>query len=158
DGGMGTQIFNFNLSLKDFWDKENCVDVLVLSRPDVIEEIHRRYYAAGSDCVETDTFGANVVVLKEFGLEDRCYEMNKRAVEVARKAADSFKDGKQRFVAGSIGPGTKAVTLGHIGYDELLDSYREQARGLIDGRADALLIETQFDLNVAKIAATACLD
>ncbi|HUO07645.1 MAG TPA: methionine synthase [Phycisphaerae bacterium] len=158
DGGMGTQIFTFNLSLKDFWDKENCVDVLVLSRPDVIEEIHARYYAAGSDCVETDTFGANKVVLAEFGLADKTYEMNVKAVEVARKAAARFNDGKQRFVAGSIGPGTKAVTLGHIDYETLLDSYVEQARGLIDGGVDALLIETQFDLNVAKIAATACLD
>jgi len=158
DGGMGTQVFSFNLTLKDFWDKENCVDVLVLSRPDVIEEIHHRYYAAGSDCVETDTFGANKVVLAEFGLADRCYELNKTAVEIARRAAARFADGKKRFVAGSIGPGTKAITLGHIDYDTLLDSYLEQARGLIDGGADVLLIETQFDLNVAKIAATACLD
>jgi 5-methyltetrahydrofolate--homocysteine methyltransferase len=159
DGGMGTQIFTFDLSIeKDFWGKENCVDLLVLSRPDVIEEIHARYFAAGSDCVETDTFGANKVVLAEFGLADKTYEMNVAAVKVAKRAAERFKDGKQRFVAGSIGPGTKAVTLGHIGYDELLESYAEQVRGLIDGGADALLIETQFDLNVAKIAATACLD
>lgn len=158
DGGMGTQIFSFNLSLKDFWDKENCTDVLVLSRPDVIEEIHARYFAAGADCVETDTFGANKLVLAEFGLEDRCHEMNVAAVQVARRAAERFKDGKQRFVVGSIGPGTKAVTLGHTDYDTLLDSYLEQARGLLDGGADALLVETQFDLNVAKIAATACLD
>jgi 5-methyltetrahydrofolate--homocysteine methyltransferase len=158
DGGMGTQIFTFDLSLKDFWDKENCVDVLVLSRPDVIEEIHARYFAAGSDCVETDTFGANKIVLAEFQLEDKTYEMNVAAVHVARRAADRFKDGRQRFVAGSVGPGTKAVTLGHIDYDTLLDSYAEQMRGLIDGGADAILIETQFDLNVAKIAATAALD
>jgi 5-methyltetrahydrofolate--homocysteine methyltransferase len=160
DGGMGTQIFTFDLSIeKDFWGKENCVDLLVLSRPDVIEEIHARYFAAGADCVETDTFGANKVVLAEFGLADKTYEMNVAAVKVARKAADRFKaDGKQRFVAGSIGPGTKAVTIGHIDYDTLLDSYTEQARGLLDGGVDAFLIETQFDLNVAKIAATACLD
>ena len=161
DGGMGTQIFTFDLSIeKDFWGKENCVDLLVLSRPDVIEEIHARYFAAGADCVETDTFGANKVVLAEFDLADRTYgEMNVEAVKVARGAADRFKaDGKQRFVAGSIGPGTKAITLGHIDYDTLLDSYAEQARGLIDGGVDALLIETQFDLNVAKVAATACLD
>ena len=157
DGGMGTQIFDFHLTLKDFWEKENCVDVLVLSRPDVIEEIHARYFAAGADCVETDTFGANPLVLAEFGLADRCYELNKRAVEIARKAAARFP-GQARFVAGSIGPGTKAITLGHTDYATLLDSYTEQARGLIDGGVDALLIETQFDLNVAKIAATACLD
>src|SRR5689334_5874650 len=106
DGGLGTQIFDFNLPLKDFWDKENCVDVLVPSRPDVIEEIHARYYAAGSDCVETDTFGANKIVLAEFGLADRTHEMNVAAVQCARKAAARFKDGKPRFVAGSIGPGT----------------------------------------------------
>src|SRR3954464_1985700 len=95
DGGMGTQIFTFNLTIKeDFWDKENCVDLLVLSRPDVIEEIHARYYAAGADCVETDTFGANKVVLAEFGIADRAYEMNVAAVKVARKAAARFTDGK----------------------------------------------------------------
>lgn len=158
DGGLGTQIFTFNLPLSDFWDKENCTDVLVLSRPDVVEEIHARYYSIGSDCVETDTFGANKLVLAEFGLADRCYEMNVKGVQIAKKAAARFNDGKQRFVAGSIGPGTKSVTLGHIDYDTMLDSYTEQARGLIDGGADVLLIETQFDLNVAKIAATACLD
>ena len=158
DGGMGTQIFTFDLTLKDFWDKENCVDLLVLSRPDVIEEIHARYFAAGSDCVETDTFGANKVVLAEFGIAEKAYEMNVAAVKVAKKAAARFNDGKQRFVVGSIGPGTKSVTLGHIGYDALLESYTEQAGALIDGGADALLVETQFDVNVAKIAATACLD
>jgi len=158
DGGMGTQIFTFNLTLKDFWDKENCTDVLVLSRPDVIEEIHRRYFEAGADCVETDTFGANDVVLAEFGLEKRTYDINFEAVKIARRAAEKAGGGKQRFVAGSIGPGTKAVTLGHIDYDTLLNSYKSQVRGLIDGGVDSLLVETQFDLNVAKIAATACLD
>ncbi len=161
DGAMGTQIFAFDLSLADFWDKENCVDVLVLSRPDVIEEIHARYFAAGADCVETDTFGANKLVLAEFGLADRCREMNRAAVRIARRAAERFTDGRERFIAGSIGPGTKSSTLGHTDYDTLLDSYTEQARGLLEGEGrgvDALLIETQFDLNVAKIAATACLD
>src|SRR3954466_13096877 len=80
DGGMGTQIFDFHLTLKDFWEKENCVDVLVLSRPDVVEEIHHRYYGAGADCVETDTFGANKVVLAEFGLAEKTYELNVKAV------------------------------------------------------------------------------
>ncbi len=158
DGGLGTQIFTFNLPLSDFWDKENCTDVLVLSRPDVIEEIHARYFSIGSDCVETDTFGANKLVLSEFGLADRCYEMNVKGVEIAKKAAARFNDGKQRFVAGSIGPGTKSITLGHVDYDTVLDSYQEQARGLIDGGADVLLIETQYDLNVVKVAVTACLD
>src|SRR4051812_49581773 len=84
DGGMGTQIFTFDLSVeKDFWGKENCVDLLVLSRPDVIEEIHARYFAAGSDCVETDTFGANKLVLAEFCLSDKTYEMNVAAVQGA---------------------------------------------------------------------------
>lgn len=158
DGGMGTQVFSFNLTLEDFWNKENCVDVLVLSRPDVIQEIHRRYFAVGSHAVETDTFGANKIVLAEFGLEERCYEINVQAVKLARAAAESFKDGQPRFVVGSIGPGTKAVTLGHIDYATLLESYREQVRGLIDGGVDALLVETQFDINTAKVAATACLD
>jgi 5-methyltetrahydrofolate--homocysteine methyltransferase len=158
DGGMGTQVFTFNLSLKDFWDKENCVDVLVLSRPDVVEEIHARYYAAGSDCVETNTFGANKVVLGEFGLSDRCREMNLAAVQLARRAAARFQDGKRRFVAGSIGPGTKSITLGHVSWEVLHDSYYTQALALIEGGVDALLIETQFDLAVAKCAAIACFD
>jgi 5-methyltetrahydrofolate--homocysteine methyltransferase len=158
DGAMGTQVFTFNLSLKDFWDKENCVDVLVLSRPDVVEDIHARYFAAGADCVETNTFGANKVVLAEFDLADRCREINLAAVQLARKAAARFNDGRSRFVAGSIGPGTKSVTLGHVSWDVLHDSYRIQALALIEGGVDALLVETQFDLNVAKIAAIACLD
>ncbi len=175
DGAMGTQIFAANLPLSDFWNKENCTDVLVLSRPDVIEEIHARYYAAGADCavtdtlgasretlgadcVETNTFGASKLVLAEFGLADRCYELNKKAVEIAQRAAARFKDGKRRFVAGSIGPGTKSLTLGNTTPEVMLDSYLEQVRGLLDGGADVLLIETCFDLLQAKTAVIACLD
>jgi 5-methyltetrahydrofolate--homocysteine methyltransferase len=158
DGGMGTQIFARNLTLADFWDKENCTDVLVLSRPDVITDIHADYYAAGADIVETDTFGASPLVLAEFGLADRCFELNVQAVQLARNAAARFTDGKPRFVAGSMGPGTKSPTLGQISFADMHASYYEQARGLLTGGVDVLLVETCFDLLQAKIAAIACLD
>src|SRR5271170_3317142 len=90
DGAMGTQIFDADLPLLDFWNLENCPEVLVLSRPDVIEKIHSAYYAAGADTVETDTFGASKIVLSEFGLLDRCREINRIAAQIARKAADQF--------------------------------------------------------------------
>jgi len=158
DGGMGTQIFARNLTLADFWDKENCTDVLVLSRPDVITDIHADYYAAGADIVETDTFGASPLVLAEFGLADRCFELNVQAVQLARNAAARFTDGKPRFVAGSMGPGTKSPTLGQISFEAMHASYYEQARGLLTGGVDVLLVETCFDLLQAKIATIACLD
>ncbi|MGC8552530.1 MAG: methionine synthase [Phycisphaerae bacterium] len=159
DGGLGTQIFEADLQLSDFWNLENCPEVLVLSRPDVIEDIHTRYYAAGSDTVETDTFGASKIVLAEFGLQDRCREINRAAALLARKAADKFSTpGRPRFVAGSIGPGTKAITLGNTTFDIMLDSYQEQVRGLLDGGVDAILIETCFDLLQAKVAVIAALD
>ncbi len=130
-------IFTSIFRSKIIGTKENCVDVLVLSRPDVIEEIHARYYAAGSDCVETDTFGANKVVLAEFGLADRTYEMNVAAVAPARLRHDLMM-ASNACCGVVIGPGTKAITLGNIDYDTLLDSYTEQARGLIDGGVDVL--------------------
>jgi len=159
DGAMGTQIFDADLPLLDFWNLENCPEVLVLSRPDVIEKIHSAYYAAGADTVETDTFGASKIVLSEFGLLDRCREINRIAAQIARKAADQFAaPNKPRFVAGSIGPGTKAITLGNTTFDIMLDSYYEQIRGLLEGGVDAILIETCFDLLQAKVAVIAATD
>jgi 5-methyltetrahydrofolate--homocysteine methyltransferase len=160
DGGMGSRVQVMDLDVeRDFWGKENCTDVLVLSRPDVVREIHRGYYEAGADMVLTNTFGGSPVTLGEFELEDRAFELNKRAVELAREAAEGFADGRHRWVVGDIGPGTKLPSLGTIAYDELEAALTVQCRGLIAGGADALLTETNQDtlfikaaVNAAKIA------
>jgi 5-methyltetrahydrofolate--homocysteine methyltransferase len=161
DGGMGTQIFARNLSVEhDYCGCENCTDILVKTRPDVIGEIHEAYLAAGADAVETDSFGANKLVLGEFGLTDQTRALNKMAVDVARAACrkHSTKD-KPRFVIGSMGPGTKLITLGNTHWDELFDSYREQARGLLDGDGgpDAFLLETCQDILQVKCGINAIL-
>jgi 5-methyltetrahydrofolate--homocysteine methyltransferase len=159
DGAMGTQIQERNLSLDDFWGKENCSEVLVLSRPDVIKDIHAAYFKAGADVVETDTFGGSSIVLREFDLQDRVHEINKRAAELAREVALDFSgNGKTRFVAGSIGPTTKLPSLGQIGYDAMWKSLLEQALGLIEGGVDVLLIETSQDILQTKIALAAVFD
>ncbi|MEO3473281.1 methionine synthase [Roseomonas sp. CAU 1739] len=160
DGGTGARVQTMDLDVeRDFWGKENCTDVLVLSRPDVVREIHRGYYEAGADMVLTNTFGGSPVTLGEFELEDRAFELNKTAVELAREAADSFADGRHRWVIGDIGPGTKLPSLGNIAYDALEAALLVQCRGLIAGGADALLTETNQDtlfikaaVNAAKIA------
>ncbi|MBW6398599.1 methionine synthase [Roseomonas sp. HJA6] len=160
DGGMGSRVQVMDLDVeRDFWGKENCTDVLVLSRPDVVREIHRGYYEAGADMVLTNTFGGSPVTLGEFELEDRAFELNKNAVEIAREAAESFADGRHRWVIGDIGPGTKLPSLGNIAYDALEAALVVQCRGLIAGGADALLTETNQDtlfikaaVNAAKIA------
>ncbi len=160
DGGMGTSIHNYDLDLdKDYLGKENCTEVLVQTRPDVIQEIHESFLAAGSDGVETDTFGANKLVFAEFDLVEQTRKLNKEAAEIARAACEKHatKD-RPRFVVGSMGPGTKLLTLGHTDWDTLHDSYREQVRGLIDGGVDVLLIETCQDLLQVKCAVNACLD
>lgn len=157
DGAMGTQIQALDWDVeKDFWGKENCSEVLNLSRPDFVREVHRKYFAAGSDAVETNTFGASEVTLAEFDLADKCEEINIRACELAREAANKFSDGRPRFVIGSIGPGTKLPSLGHIDYDPLESGLIPQARGLIKGGADALLIETAQDVLQIKAAINAC--
>ena len=147
DGGMGTQIQNWDLSIEnDYHGHENCVDYLCLSRPDVVREIHRRYFEAGSDMVETNSFGGSPLTLAEFGIAHLAPEINKKAAELAREAADMFShDGRQRFVLGAIGPGTKLPSLGHIDYDTLENALLIQAQGLIAGGVDAILIETCQD-------------
>ncbi len=146
DGGMGTRTQALPLDIdKDYWGQENCTDILSLSRPDLVRDIHRGYFAAGADMVETNTFGASPVTLAEFDLGDRAFEINKRSGELAREAAESFADGRHRYVLGSIGPGTKLPTLGNIEYDPLEDALAEQSRGLIAGLVDAILIETCQD-------------
>ena len=160
DGGMGSRVQALTLDVeKDYWGRENCTDVLVLSRPDMVRDIHKGYFAAGADMVETNTFGASPVTLAEFDLADRAFEINKIAGELAREAAESFADGRDRWVVGSIGPGTKLPSLGNIAYDPLEAALAEQCRGLIAGGVDAILIETCQDtlqikaaVNGAKIA------
>ena len=158
DGGTGTLIQARTWDLeRDFLGLENCSEVLVLTRPDFIEEVHHAYLAAGADCVETNTFGANRVVLAEFDLAPRSYEINQRAARIARATADRFStEARPRYVLGSIGPGTKLPSLGHIDYDTLEASYAEQAQGLLDGGVDALLLETHQDLLTLKAAINGC--
>lgn len=159
DGAMGTQIQERHPSLDDFWGRENCSEVLVLSRPDMIKDIHAAYFKVGADIVETNTFGGTSIVLGEFNLQDRVHEINKRAGELAREVASDFSTSdKPRFVAGSIGPTTKLPSLGHIGFDAMWKSYYEQALGLIEGGVDVLLIETAQDILQAKIALAAVFD
>lgn len=159
DGAMGTSIHTYDLDTHaDYCGCENCTDILVKSRPDVIREIHESFLAAGCDVVETDTFGANKLVLAEFDIADETYTLNKLGAEVARAAADRYstKD-RPRFVAGSMGPGTRLITLGNTTWEAMFDSYREQARGLIDGGADLLIVETCQDLLQVKCAINGCL-
>jgi len=147
DGAMGTQIQARGLSLEDFMGRENCPEVLVLTRPDVIRDIHAAYFEAGADAVETDTFGGSPITLGEFELAERAFEINETAARLAREVADGFaaRDGRPRFVFGSIGPGTRLPSLGHVTYAELEDAYAVQAGGLVSGGADAILIETCQD-------------
>jgi 5-methyltetrahydrofolate--homocysteine methyltransferase len=160
DGGMGSRVQALTLDIeRDFWNRENCTEVLNLSRPELVREIHRGYFEAGADMVETNTFGGSPITLAEFDLEDRTQEINRVAGELAREAADSFSDGRHRYVVGSIGPGTKLPSLGNIDYDSLEAALAAQSRGLIAGGVDAILIETCQDtlqikaaVNGAKIA------
>ncbi len=157
DGAMGTRIQSAGLTLEDFGGQENCSEVLVDTRPDFILEIHRSYLEAGCDAVETNTFGANKVVLAEFGLAGETYRLNRRAAEIAREACDPFsRQGSPKFVLGSMGPGTKLPSLGHTSFDVLEDSYAEQVRGLMDGGSDGLIIETCQDILQTKAALAAC--
>src|SRR5208282_3313885 len=156
DGAMGTNIQKRNPTLDDYWGKENCSEVLVLSRPDIIRDIHADFFNVGCDVVETDTFGGTGIVLGEFGLADRVAEINLAAVKIAREVAQQFSTkSRPRFVAGSIGPTTKLPSLGHIKFDDMVASYVEQALALIEGGVDVLLIETAQDLGQAKAAVVA---
>src|SRR5205823_8733068 len=147
DGAMGTNIQKRNPTLDDYWGKENCSEVLVLSRPDIIRDIHADFFKVGCDVVETNTFGATRTVLGEFGLQDRVREINLAAVKLAREAAQQFStEDKPRFVAGSIGPTTKLPSLSHISFDDMLLAYEEQAAALIESGVYVVLVETAQDL------------
>jgi len=155
DGAMGTNLQVQELTADDFGgpDLEGCNEILVVTRPDAVDKVHRSFFEVGCDVVETDTFGAFGPVLAEYGLSDRVRELNLAAVAIARQAADDYSTpDKPRWVAGSIGPGTKFPTLGQIRYADLRDAYDEQCDALIEGGADLILIETVFDLLQAKAA------
>jgi 5-methyltetrahydrofolate--homocysteine methyltransferase len=159
DGAQGTNLQLANLGPDDFGgpDLEGCNEILVVSRPEVVERLHRSFFEVGTDVVGTDTFGAFSVVLAEYGVADRAHELNLVAAQLARRVADDYAaDGRPRFVAGSMGPGTKFPTLGQIPYVDLRDSYQEQARGLLEGGVDLLLVETVYDLLQAKAALNGC--
>ena len=158
DGAMGSQIQSRSLSLEaDFWGQENCSEILNLSRPDLIREIHLGYLDAGADALESNSFGGSPLTLGEFGLAERAHEINRRAAELAREAIEARRgDGRSRFVIGAIGPGTRLPSLGHVGYDQLEDAFAVQADGLIAGTADALLIETCQDPLQIKAAVNGC--
>jgi 5-methyltetrahydrofolate--homocysteine methyltransferase len=159
DGAMGTNIQFRNPTLDDYWGKENCSEVLVLSRPDIIRDIHASFLRVGCDVVETNTFGATRLVLREFDLADRTQEINLAAVKLAKDAAQQFSTpAMPRFVAGSMGPTTKLPSLGHVSFDEMVAAYEEQALALIEGGVDILLVETAQDLLQAKIATIGALE
>src|SRR5882762_881710 len=159
DGAMGTSSQARNHSVDDFWGKEGCNELLVLSRPDIIKDIHAAFFHVGCDVVETNTFGGARVVLAEYDLQDRVAEINIAAARIAREVAQQFstKD-RPRFVAGSIGPTTKLPSLGHIKFDDMVAGYVEQAAALIEGGVDVLLIETSQDLLQAKAALVGVFD
>jgi 5-methyltetrahydrofolate--homocysteine methyltransferase len=173
DGAMGTMIQQYNLTEKDFKgthfadfhrELQGNNDLLSMTRPDVIEAIHRAYLDAGADIIETNTFGANRISQDDYDLGDYAYEINLAAAQAARRAADAYDiitPDKPRFVAGAFGPTTKSASLSpdvnnpgyrNVTFDELADAYYEQARGLLDGGVDALLVETIFDTLNCKAA------
>jgi 5-methyltetrahydrofolate--homocysteine methyltransferase len=155
DGATGTNLQIEDLSAEDFGgpNLEGCNEILVETRPDVIERLHRSFLDVGADVIETDSFGSFSVVLEEYDLADRAFDLSKRSADIARRLADEYSTSAQpRFVAGSMGPGTKFPTLGQIPYEQLALSYRDQALGLLHGGVDLLIIETMFDLLGAKAA------
>ena len=158
DGAMGTYLQSLNLSIDEWGGPafENCSENLLYTRPDAIETVHKAFLDVGCDVIETNSFGGSEIVLKEFGIAEKTYDVNKRAAELAKRIASDYSTpDKPRFVAGSIGPGTKLPTLGHITYKDLKAAYYEQVRGLIDGGSDILLVETCQDLLQTKAALAA---
>ncbi|MFH8612277.1 homocysteine S-methyltransferase family protein, partial [Streptomyces sp. NPDC018029] len=154
DGAMGTMLQAQDPTLDDFQQLEGCNEILNVTRPDIVRSVHEEYFAVGVDCVETNTFGANFAALSEYDIADRNFELSEAGVRIAREVADEFtaSTGQQRWVLGSMGPGTKLPTLGHAPYTVLRDAYQTNAEGMIAGGADALLVETTQDLLQTKAA------
>ncbi|HVB26336.1 MAG TPA: homocysteine S-methyltransferase family protein, partial [Mycobacteriales bacterium] len=153
DGAMGTMLQAAELSLEDFEGHEGCNEILNVTRPDVVKGVHDAYFAVGCDAVESNTFGANLANLGEYGIAGRIRELSRAGAQIARVAADGWSTPDHpRWVIGSVGPGTKLPTLGHASYVELRDAYEDQVLGLIEGGAHAVLVETAQDLLQAKAA------
>src|SRR5437870_8595804 len=154
DGATGTSLQARDLSADDFGGPslEGCNEMLADTRPDVVADLHRSFFDVGVDVVETDTFGAFSVVLAEYGIADRAHELNVSAARIAKEVASGYGG----WVAGSMGPGTKLPSLGQIRFADLRDAYEAQARGLLEGGVDLLLVETCYDLLQAKAALVAC--
>ena len=153
DGAMGTMLQGFDLRLADFEGHEGCNEVLSVTRPEVVGQIHDAYLEVGADAILTNTFGANFANLGEYGISDRIHELSLAAARIARGAADRWStEDHPRWVLGSVGPGTKLPTLGHTTYAVLRDAYEEQTRGMLEGGIDAVLIETAQDLLQCKAA------
>lgn len=155
DGAMGSNLQSQNLTIEDWGGAnfENCSENLLYTKPEAIEQVHVGFLEAGVDVIETNSFGGGEVVLAEFGMVAQAYDVNLKAAQLARKLANDYSTKNQpRFVAGSIGPGTKLPTLGHISYDNLKKSYEQQMRGLYDGGVDMFIVETCQDLLQIKAA------
>ena len=153
DGGMGTMLQGYDLTLGDFEGLEGCNEVLNVTRPDVVAAIHTAYLRAGADCIETNTFGANLSALAEYDAGSRIAELAGAGARIARAAADAVATPEQpRFVLGSMGPGTKLPSLGHLPYATLRDAYQAQAEAMIAGGIDGFQIETCQDLLQSKSA------
>ncbi|MFG2986901.1 methionine synthase [Streptomyces sp. NPDC048258] len=152
DGAMGTMLQAQDPTMEDFQQLEGCNEVLNVTRPDIVRTVHEAYFAVGVDCVETNTFGANFAALAEYDIAERNFELSESGARIAREVADEFtaSTGQQRWVLGSMGPGTKLPTLGHITYAKIRDAYQINAEGLLSGGADALLVETTQDLLQTK--------
>ncbi|WP_327261687.1 methionine synthase [Streptomyces sp. NBC_01232] len=152
DGAMGTMLQAQDPTMEDFQQLEGCNEVLNVTRPDIVRSVHEAYFSVGVDCVETNTFGTNYAALAEYDIAERNFELSEAGARIAREVADEFtaSTGQQRWVLGSMGPGTKLPTLGHITYGQIRDAYQINAEGLISGGADALLVETTQDLLQTK--------
>ena len=159
DGAMGTMLQRHDLQIEtDFAGLEGCNEILNVTRPDVVAAIHDAYFAVGVDAVETNTFGANWSNLSDYGIDDRIHELAESGARIARERAEAAEaaDGRMRWVLGSMGPGTKLPSLGHTTYAHLKETFALQAEGLIDGGADAFLVETSQDLLQTKAAINGC--
>jgi 5-methyltetrahydrofolate--homocysteine methyltransferase len=153
DGAMGTMLQRYDLTLQDFEQLEGCNEILNVTRPDIVRAIHDAYFDAGVDAVETNSFGANLSALGEYGIAHRIGELAEAAARIARESADAYRTPEHpRWVLGSVGPGTKLPTLGHVSYAQLRDAYQQQVEGLMAGGIDAVLIETSQDLLQTKAA------
>src|SRR3954469_142559 len=158
DGATGTNLQLRELTADDFGGlhMEGCNEILVETRPDVIEDLHRSFFDVGVDVVETDSFGNLPWVLAEYGIPERARELSQKSAAIARRVADSYDDGRDRWVAGSLGPGTKIASFGQIRFAEMRDGYTEAALGLLDGGVDLFIIETSQDLLQVKAAVIGC--